>query len=146
MTTTKNLPVAPGDQIHFLESGFTFSSSDNISSGIVALRGMTVTITDELIRASRDRNGDSWLQRLVDPNETRFAMGPFPSNQPVFKPGSNEFERERERRRQAAWAVADEGDRAKALKAVQAEFGAPGPTQVSVEFRGDSGLPQRAQV
>lgn len=146
MSTAKNLPVAPGDEIHFLESGFTFSSSDNISSGIVARRGMTVTITDDLIRASLDRNGDSWLQRVGDPNETRFASGPFPSDLAVLVPGSNEHERERERRRQVAWALPDEVDRAKALKAVQSEFGGPPSKQVSAEYRGDSAFPQRVQA
>ncbi|QYF74136.1 hypothetical protein [Cryobacterium sp. PAMC25264] len=137
MTPSKTFPVVPGDQIHFLESGLTFATSDNAATGQVARRGMTITITDDLIRASLDRNGDSWLQRVGDPSETRFAKGPWPENLSLFIPGTLEWELAREARRVAAHAIPDQRDRAAALRVLNEEFG-PGPSgQTSTRYGSD---------
>lgn len=146
MTTSKKLPVVPGDQIHFLESGVSFNTSDNFSSGHVSRRGETITITENLIEASVDRLGNSWLQKLNDPTETRFAKGPWPASESLWVTGSPEWAAERERRRTAAHSIPDEHERAKALRAVNQEFGPAATGQRSIKIAASTNLPQRAEV
>jgi hypothetical protein len=134
MTTSKNLPVVPGDQIHFLETGLTFATSDNAATGQVARRGQTITVTQSLIEASLDRNGNSWLQRVGDPSETRFAKGPWPETESIYVRGTVEWELAREARRVAVHKIPDQGDRAAALRKLNKEFG-PGPSkQTSISY------------
>jgi hypothetical protein len=126
--TNNKLPVA-GDQFHFLKSGVTFASSLNFAAASeVSRRGQTVTVTDSLIEASLDRDGNSWLSLLDDEDaqiekwgEVRFALGPAVGIH-EWTPGSPEGRIERDRRHALAWATIDPVERAEALLAVKREF------------------------
>jgi hypothetical protein len=152
MTNSKKLQ--PGESFHFLESGLTFSISESWhSAGEVSRRGQTVNLTREMLTANSDTEGNSFFDLVDDPEgqvkrwgRVMYGRGEFPANLSVFVPGTNEHELERERRRQAAWALSDEVERGKALRAVLADFGASASTQVSVEYRGSTALPQREQA
>ena len=138
MTTLKQLLVNPGDQIHFLKSGFTFSANADDHSGIVSTRGQVVTITQALIDASRDRYGSSWLERLENPENEFFAIGPWPENESIYIPGTIEHEREAERRREVAHKIPDEFQRGEALAAIRKEFGIPRSHQSSTDYSGQN--------
>lgn len=136
--------LTPSESIHFLENGFTFSTSDNASTGHVSRRGQVVVITTALLEASQDRLGASWLD-LVDDAEGQkarwgkhmFGRGEFPASQSLFVAGSVEWELAREARRVAAHAIPDHHERAVALRNLNTEFG-PGPSgQRSVSYGSD---------
>ena len=139
MTTLRKLIVTPGDQLHFLKSGFTFSASLDNHSGQVSERGQVVTITQSLIDASRDRYGSSWLERLEDLENEFFAIGPWPENEPVFLAGSVEHAWEAERQRTIAHAIVDEFQRGAELARIRKEFGIPRSHQSSTDFAGLNG-------
>lgn len=68
--------IAPGDIVHFLDSGLVFD-------GRVRLRGEQFTLTEAQIESTRDRNGISWLdysdeQQLARWGKINFARGPIP--------------------------------------------------------------------
>lgn len=64
-TTTSTLK--PGDQVHFLAAMTVPISPDY---GAVLQRGATIELTEQMIEATRDRNGVSWLD-LVDDDEAQ---------------------------------------------------------------------------
>lgn len=141
--TGTTLP-APATQVHFLESGFSFTSTENAATGHVSRRGLVITVTTALIEASKDRNGDSWLALVGDPDaqvkrwgKIMMGTGPWPESEGLWLKGSPEAEIERERRRTIAHALPDEQDRTKALRALYVEFGHADTGQRSTN------LPQR---
>ncbi|WP_146078084.1 hypothetical protein [Subtercola sp. Z020] len=131
---TKTTVIKPGDQIHILATGVTLSTGDFFPS-YIGRRGDTLTVTEALIEASRDRNGESWLDAVVTGDDQRIGFGPFPSDVPVLLPGSLEFQAERERRRDQAWRIPTTAERDLALAQVYAEFGPLGPTGSSISFK-----------
>jgi hypothetical protein len=140
MTTTAKLPVSAGDQIHFYGS-MTFSTSDDFSSGHTSRRGETATLTDQLIEASKDRLGFSWLSLANDVpgqearwGQRMFGIGPWPESASKWMPGTVESQRERERQRVAAHRIADDHERAVALRNIAAEFGPADSGQRSVVY------------
>lgn len=66
--TTKTV-VQPGDQIHFLAA---MSVAISPEYGVPIQRGATIELTDEIISASRDRKGTSWLD-LVDDEDAQIS-------------------------------------------------------------------------
>ncbi|WP_036318140.1 hypothetical protein [Microbacterium sp. B24] len=61
--------LQPGDLIHFLSAMSVAVSPDY---GVPVQRGATVEVTKEIIEASLDRNGNSWLD-LVDDEGAQVA-------------------------------------------------------------------------
>lgn len=119
-----------GDRFHFLSSGFTFAINGKVSGGRTSVRGQTVTVTADLIEASTDRLGSSWLDLVDDPKaqEARwgravFSRGEAPADVEQWTPGSPEWQMAREQARQEAWALPSEDERAAALQAVQDRYG-----------------------
>lgn len=143
--TNKLAPMGPGDTFHALATGLTISvtSSNGITRGCVLIRGMSVTLTAESIFENQDRNGQSFLDVIDEPDTqikrwgaVQVARGPFPVDLDLLIPGSLEHEAESARLRKAAWAIPDENDRAAALKAVNLRFGAFKSGQVSTAYHG----------
>lgn len=134
MTDTKTvrnkIPVVPGDQIHFLESGFTIGTRLEDWTGNFAhtsVRGETITLTQGIIDSSFDRVGNSWLE-YVDDLEAQvrrysqgpyFARGPAPEGMTDWEPGSAEQTLLYEARKQAIYdSVKDPIELAEKLKAL----------------------------
>ncbi|RFA07941.1 hypothetical protein B7R54_00970 [Subtercola boreus] len=130
---TKATSIKPGDQIHILATGVTLSIGDFYPS-YIGRRGDTLTVTEAMIDASRDRNGETWLAAVATGDDPRIGLGPFPSDLPVLLSGSLEFEAERQRRRDQAWLIPTESEREAALAKVRKEFGAPIRTGSSISF------------
>jgi len=154
MTTAKKLPaVAPGDQIHWLRDGFSYSVRDDWGAGEVSRRGQTVTVTREMVLANSDTAGASFFDLIDKPDSqlerwgfVYLGRGEFPATEPLHVRGTPEWERARENARLAAWAVPDETERATALKAVVKDFGPAPSFQQTVEYRGSTTVPAREQA
>lgn len=137
-------PVA-GDRIHFLRSGLTFATNDTGNPGTsrTSARGQTVTLTTDMIHASKDRNGATWLNLVDDEAEQvqrwgvrMFASGAFPEGLDTFQKGSPEEAMAREAARMAAFALPTTEARNMALRDVTAKFGIP-TTQTSTKRLGN---------
>lgn len=132
-TDPHDLP-RPGDQVHFL-APITISTKANsfTGSGANLDRGDTITLTADIIDAQRDRRGNlsrSWVALLHDEHAqvARYGQvivrpGPWPADQEVWIYGDRRWELARDNARRAAWAIADDADRAVALAAVEERFG-----------------------
>lgn len=128
------LPVAPGDTIHAKVSGTTFATGSGLmSASHVTTRGEQYTITQQLIDASRDAGGRSWLRHLVSDDAqvrrwgaVRFGIGSAPEGM-TPEPGTAEHREAREAARREAWGMPTAQARAEALAAVEERFG-PAPT------------------
>lgn len=132
-TNVKTIGIKPGDQIHILVTGVTLSVGDFFPS-YVGRRGDTITVTEAMIEASRDRNGKSWLDAVAAGDDSRIGLGPFPSDVPALLPGSLEFQAERERRREQAWLIPTVAEREAALAEVYRDFGSLRPTGSSTSY------------
>ena len=143
-SSNKLEPMGPGSTFHCLQSGLSVTvSSGGVCRGAVLLRGQSVTLTAESIFENQDRDGNSFLDIIGDPDaqiarwgRVMIGRGGFPASESVLQPNSLEWAAERERRRLAAWKIPDEEDRAIALKAVQAEFGDFKSGQVTTKYHG----------
>lgn len=132
MKTTQ--PLKPGDQFHFLVSGVMFATSTSFSgANEVSRRGATVTVTEALIEASKDRDGlNSWLA-LVDDEDRQcarwgkvtFARGTAPAGLSPWTPATPEQTEAHDLARAAAYAIPEGPDRRAALAEVVATFGRP---------------------
>jgi hypothetical protein len=142
MNTTAKLPVSAGDQIHWLADGLTYRVSDSWHSGEISRRGQTITLTREMLSANSDRDGASSFFDLVDDEEGQLkrwgivflARGEFPAELSKWIPGTVESQRERERQRVAAHRIADDHERAVALRNIAAEFGPADSGQRSITY------------
>jgi hypothetical protein len=101
--TPATAPLQPGDTFHWLKSGVTFLVSEAWGAGEISRRGMSVCLTDAMIRANKDRNGASWLDLVDAPEaqirrwgEVAFARGPFPADLPTWVESSPEQEEARD--------------------------------------------------
>lgn len=135
MTTNKTFHASPGERFHALTAATLPVGGGLFSGGEVVERGRTVTITADLIEATKNKHGVSWLDLVNDAEgqiekwgEVRFAPGPWPDDTETWVQGDPVWELNRAKAQSAAWAVADEGDRAKALRAVLSRYGAGQPT------------------
>ena len=148
MTDTKSpnklTPMKAGDTFHCLQSGLTVAiSSRGITRGAVLVRGQNVVLTAESILENQDRNGQSFLDVIDDPeaqikkwNRVMVGRGEFPASEFVLIPGSLEHQEESARLRKVAWAIVDEDARAAALKLVNLRFGPFQSGQVSTQYHG----------
>lgn len=137
------LPV-PGEQVHFIVSGRTIPTAlpnEWIGPGnIITQRGQTVTITDRLIEAAKDRfGGPGWVRFIHDEAGQLAHYGQVwvrpdaaPGSMDPWTVGSPEWETAREDARRAAWAETDPERRAAARAAVQARFGDAPVTSVTL--------------
>jgi hypothetical protein len=135
MTATTARPVAPGDELHFLESGLTLDAGEPglfLPRTVDVPRGTTVTLTAWMIENSRDRFGTSWLD-LADDEDAQlakwgrimFRRGAWPTGEPIYRRGSVEALLERERRRLAAMQALVGDDLKQALNEIDRELGRP---------------------
>jgi len=146
MSTEIQDKLAPGDRIHFVESGVTFSTIPNDlfgGGGRTSRRGDELVLTEAIIEANSDRNGDTWLD-LTEHDQRRvhgrvlFRRGPWPTDAEIYVRGSSEWIDAREAARRAAWSLQDPSARNEALAAVHGRFGPPPVTSRTInEIRGD---------
>lgn len=122
----------PGDQVHFLISGFTIPTGQGLMAlSHVTTRGETITFTDDLLQAARDRRGAPGWPALVHDEaaqfskwgEVRFRPGPAPDDLESWTPGSPEEDQAREAARKIAWSIADDNERRLALARIDAKYG-----------------------
>jgi len=121
----------PGDQLHFLKSGFVFGTviRDRYVSEI-SQRAQTITLTAAMIKGTKNRIGESWLDYLGAPDrqierwgEEIFRPGPAPEDLTPWQPNSPEADMECDRRRKAAWALVDPQEQAEAFRVIERIFG-----------------------
>lgn len=126
--------LVPGDQIHFrvATSLLTHESPSMLGGGVLVERGATVTVTQAILDENKDRNGNSWLEMVDDPERQirafgvqRFGRGAFPKHLSRFLPGSPEEIDERNRRRAAASKLPDAEAAAERAR-IRAELGTGG--------------------
>lgn len=129
--TSKNTPAA-GDLIHFRAamSVATGGIGDG-ADGRVYHRGEELVITEQIIAASKDRLGNSWLDLDASEQVQRYGKqvwghGPVPDDVDFYN-GGDRASRDiaRIRARDAAMAISDPVQREAAWKAVRDEFGTP---------------------
>lgn len=126
--TSKNTPAA-GDLIHF-RSSMSVALGES-SDGRVFHRGEELVLTADIIEASKDRLGNSWLDLDASEQVKRYGKqvwghGPVPDDVDFYN-GGDTASRDiaRIRARDAAMAISDPVQRAAAWEAVRAEFGTP---------------------
>lgn len=102
--------------------------------GEILAPGSTFRVTEQLIEATRDRNGETWTDLIGDDAAqvekygfVRFRRGPAPVELLRPQPGSADFADAREAARQSAHRIEDEVEKHAALQRVRDEFG-PAPT------------------
>jgi hypothetical protein len=144
MTNTKT--ATPGTRFHWLQSGMTFSLDASLSgASAISQRGQTVTLTQKLLDANRNRYGETFLDLIYDEaaqvkrwGSIVMAPGEAPEDLTPWTPNSPEETAARDDARRLAYAITDGIERQKALKAVSERFPAFS-TQVSSAL--DGGLP-----
>lgn len=125
----------PGAVFHTIDSGAPSISDGSGFAPIQPVRGMSITITEAMLDASRDRYGETWLTAIADPTEQsrrwgwpRFAPGPAPEGMEPWVHGDALWAEQREQARRDAHALPTAEARRDALAAVEARFGAALPT------------------
>lgn len=128
--TSKNTPAA-GDLIHF-RSSMSVALGES-TDGRVFHRGQELVLTADIINASKDRLGNSWLDIAGDPQaqvakwgKQIIGLGPVPDDVDFYN-GGDRASRDiaRIRARDAAMAISDPVQREAAWRAVRDEFGTP---------------------
>lgn len=139
-------PPTPGDVLHFLVDGLTHPrlNSGQVHHG-VSRRGSDLVLTDRVIEATRDRNGDTWLDLLHDEagqiakfGRVVMAAGPAPAEM-LPERGSVEFEELYREAYSAAVGIENGAERRQALDAVSARFGPRGATSRTLAHYGPQG-------
>ena len=132
----------PGEQFHFLKSMAFPTDLTSSGGGTVSRRGQVATVTEKLLEAGRDRNGDCWLDLLHYPEkqEARWGSVVIVPGLPdkdfdCFEKGSVEEDMAREAARTIAAAIPDPAECQRALAAVTRQFGIKS-SQVSVQIDG----------
>ncbi|PXA67479.1 hypothetical protein [Cryobacterium arcticum] len=94
---TTKAALKPADQIHFVESGLTLivEGQRSVPHAISTHRGQTVTISQALLDANKNRFGECWLDLDADAQIKRygremFRRGPAPEGMPAYTSGSVE--------------------------------------------------------
>ncbi len=128
MTHSPELPI----KAHAVASGLTIATGSALhSTSSVLRRGDELLIDRALVQANTDRTGRCPVLELLDDEPAQAAVwgrvmvrrGPWPDGESRIEPGSAEWSDAREAARQAAHAIEDETDRARALAAVREEYG-----------------------
>jgi len=136
--------MAPGSEFHCLRNGLALTVGSGETTNAISLtRGMVVVLTDAMIAANTDRNGDTWLSLIDDPDgqiekwsEVYLAPGrPGASFFPWIR-GSVEAELERGRQLDAAHKIADENERSQAIAAIHARFGKVRTSRTIAQYQG----------
>lgn len=134
--------VKVGDVVHATATGMQLPRTTSLWGGPPALlltRGDRIIITEELIEASRDRNGNvTWPTMVHDEaaqlrrwGKIHLAPGEPPEGMQPWERGSADWAEQREIARKAAWAEVDPQRRAAALQRVTEVYGAA-PTTSTV--------------
>lgn len=130
---TTDVDTLDGVQITILGSMLVCLSADPWSAISQTLnRGDLLEITDEVVAASRDRFGDSWLALLDDPEgqqarygKQMFVRGAIALTEPWETRGDAVWRRLRDEDRKAAFDLQDPAERQRALAAIERKFGKP---------------------
>lgn len=139
-TTTEARPLQPGEVLHVL------SERGALIAGEAYRRGDTFALTAQQIENTRGRDGGSWTDDISPAGQVgrwgsvRFGIGPWPEGEPKVLPGSVLHEIERQRAREAAYALPTEQLRADALRAVAASYGRATVTSTTVGGPSDPAL------
>jgi len=143
MTATEKLLPLAGAEVHFTAPTSIALSSRLGSEGAILDRGQSITLTDEILAANRDRLGASLFDYVDDPEGqierwglVRVRRGPWPEDEPRWVYGSAEWEVAREDARKAAWGIEDPQERADALASVSRRFGPAATTSRTTNARG----------
>ncbi|GMA27052.1 hypothetical protein [Arenivirga flava] len=129
-TTTPAASKYAGLRIHF-KRAITVNLGTTLASGSeVFQRGNELTLTADIIAASRDRNGDSWIIRELDKGaqSSTIGTGPWPEDVLPWRVGSADWADAREKARIEAHKHPTEAEVAEALAAVRRRFGPSAPT------------------
>lgn len=127
--------AAPGERVTVLLDGLSIATGAGAlgGAGLTLTRGQTFVVTDALIEASRDRNGDlGWPKLVHDPEAQaafwgRVMLAPADDvveDLSVPEYGTPDWEEARETARKAAWRIENPQERALARAAVERKFGA----------------------
>ena len=125
-----NTKIAPAAQLHFLRAGVTIVTDSELSfpQSVTSHRGLSITLTQRIIDSNTDREGNSWLNLVDNPEGQRakwgevvFAAGPAPASMRPWLPGSVEEELAGQRARAAAYDL-PLADQAAALREVSRTF------------------------
>lgn len=113
--------------VHFLSS-ITVNLDQHRAE--VMVRASELLVTDTVREASIDRNGNSWLDLLDNPEaqELRygrvvFARGPFPAGELTTEPGTPEHEAAAWRAHRDAEHIVNTAERRRALDSARAAYG-----------------------
>ncbi|MEV8173919.1 hypothetical protein [Microbacterium sp. NPDC079176] len=126
------LPVRPADTFHCLVTGVTISLGNGfMSTAHITTAGENIIVTQNMIAASYDNFGQSWMAIIDDDDaqvqrwgEVRFRIGPAPADARTWNTvGDVEWTRARDAAKAEAWAMPTAEARAAALAEVNARFG-----------------------
>lgn len=145
MTETAPRPLSAGDQFHAVHSGLSIAVRAGwVPEGVVLQKAQTVTLTDEMLDANRDREGHCWLDLVDDEHaqilrwgQVMIRRGSAPDDLTPWEPGSADHDLAREKARRAAWALTDEDARSAALAEVDAAYGRPKTSRTTAVYRGE---------
>lgn len=133
MTATKTRHAKPGEQFHVVREGLSMPDSNSLHAMTIALRrGDEHVVTDQLLDATRDRLGATWLDLIHDEEEqlrrwgeVKLAFGPRPHDFAHYDRGSVEALLERERRRLGAMQSLVGTELKLELAKIDAQLGVP---------------------
>lgn len=140
VSDVENVPrVKAGDVVHATATGMHLPRTTSLWGGVPALaltRGDRVVVTEEMIAADVDRNGNpGWTAMVHDPDRqvarwgrVHIAPGEPPAGMQPWERGDSEWSEQRELARKAAWAETDPQRRAAALQRVNDVYGPPPTT------------------
>lgn len=120
--TTPEGKLREGDTIHFTEAVSAW--------GYVRARGASVVLTAEMIAATINARGTSWLD-AVDTEGARIARGAWPAGAPTWRWGDRDWEEHRDRAKKALAGEHDPEKHARMIAEFRAVYGPPKSAQVS---------------
>lgn len=132
-----------GQVVHVRQDGTTVRlSTAFMASSTVFSRGQEFLVTDEVLEAGLDRNGQlpGWLSTLDDPSAP-IGRGPWPESESRFIRGTPEWTEAREMARRRAWRQPGQAEQAASLREVEREFGPSMPTHSVVQRTRGEGAP-----
>ena len=144
-----------GDIIHAVATGMHLPRTTSLWGGapaVLLVRGQSITVTEDMIEASRDRHGNvTWPAMVHDEaaqlrrwGKIHIAPGEPPANMRPWIHGDPEWSEQREIARKAAWAETDPQRRAAALQRVTEVYGkAPTTSTITATYKGDRGFEEQ---
>lgn len=127
-----------GRMIHFTNALTVAIPNNGHVMHAVLGYGTELLLTDEIMEASRDRNGRSRLLERLEAGEG-VHYGTWPEGKVRFEPGSLDFAEAREAARQAIWKIEDEAERRAAQAAHRATYGSLPTSKTLATIKGDPG-------